>query len=386
MHACKQCGGSIGQAFRLLPVVLPRRSARSSSSSSPARAPSPARRCGSRATPASGHVRFSVWDESGVAEAAVSIDDEEAQRLAAFLGVRERLRRRSSGCAPRASAAISASASSRRSSTGRRNVTSSSTIRNGSISLDAAGAEPVADPLDELLRRRRARCDADRLDAVEPRLVDLGLVVDQVATDAAGPRDLDQAVRVRRVARADHEQQVDLGRASPSPPTAGWTSRNRCPPSSARGSPGSAGGATAMISPVSSTDSVVCVMYASRRVRRAARAPPRPRPPARARSSRAPRPSSRRPPRGRRGRSGRPCSPRRRSGAPGRAPSSRAGRSRRSLCPRPAESACTDGATPWAEKTTVAPSGTSSSSSTKTAPRPSRSRTTWMLWTICLRT
>ena len=36
------------------------------------------------------HVRFSVWDESGVAEAVVSIDDREAQRLAGFLGVRER--------------------------------------------------------------------------------------------------------------------------------------------------------------------------------------------------------------------------------------------------------------------------------------------------------
>ena len=34
----------------------------------------------------------------------------------------------------------------------------------------------------------------------------------------------------------------------------------------------------------------------------------------------------------------------------------------------------------------VAPSGTSVSSSTKIAPRASRSRTTWMLWTICLRT
>ena len=32
-----------------------------------------------------GHVRFSVWDESGRAEAAVSVDEEEAQRLAAFL-------------------------------------------------------------------------------------------------------------------------------------------------------------------------------------------------------------------------------------------------------------------------------------------------------------
>ena len=32
------------------------------------------------------HVRFSVWNESGVAESAVSISDDEAWRLAAFLG------------------------------------------------------------------------------------------------------------------------------------------------------------------------------------------------------------------------------------------------------------------------------------------------------------
>ena len=30
-------------------------------------------------------VRFSVWDESGTARAAVSLDDEEAARLAGFL-------------------------------------------------------------------------------------------------------------------------------------------------------------------------------------------------------------------------------------------------------------------------------------------------------------
>jgi hypothetical protein len=30
-------------------------------------------------------VRFSVWDESGTARAAVSLDDEEAARMAAFL-------------------------------------------------------------------------------------------------------------------------------------------------------------------------------------------------------------------------------------------------------------------------------------------------------------
>ena len=37
------------------------------------------------ATRAERHVRFSVWDESGTAEAAVSLDEEEAQRLAGFI-------------------------------------------------------------------------------------------------------------------------------------------------------------------------------------------------------------------------------------------------------------------------------------------------------------
>ena len=45
---------------------------------------------------------------------------------------------------------------------------------------------------------------------VEPALVDLGLVVDQVRGDARRAGGLDEPVRVRRVARADHEQQVDL--------------------------------------------------------------------------------------------------------------------------------------------------------------------------------
>ena len=49
-------------------------------------------------------------------------------------------------------------------------------------------------------------------------------------------------------------------------------------------------------------------------------------------------------------------------------------------------SSCTTGATPWAEKTTVAPSGTSSVSSTKIAPRCCRVVTTCLLCTISLRT
>ncbi len=47
---------------------------------------------------------------------------------------------------------------------------------------------------------------------------------------------------------------------------------------------------------------------------------------------------------------------------------------------------CTDGATPWAENTTVSPSGTSVSWSTNTAPRSRSCSTTCLLWTISLRT
>src|SRR5438477_9205840 len=53
---------------------------------------------------------------------------------------------------------------------------------------------------------------------------------------------------------------------------------------------------------------------------------------------------------------------------------------------RRAACSCTAGETPWAERTQTAPSGTSSSLSTKMAPLPSRACTTWRLWTICLRT
>ncbi len=51
-----------------------------------------------------------------------------------------------------------------------------------------------------------------------------------------------------------------------------------------------------------------------------------------------------------------------------------------------AASSCTTGATPCADRTTVAPRGTSSVSSTKIAPRFSSVVTTCLLCTICLRT
>ena len=53
---------------------------------------------------------------------------------------------------------------------------------------------------------------------------------------------------------------------------------------------------------------------------------------------------------------------------------------------RAAAEACTAGETPCAEKTTRAPSGTSSVSSTKIAPRSVSVSTTYLLWTISLRT
>ena len=109
--------------------------------------------------------------------------------------------------------------------------------------LDAAGAEPVADPVDELLRRRGARGDADRAHAFEPRLRR------SRSRRRSGRRRRRRRGRRRRAGSSSTScasRSRAAGRprsASPSPPTAGWRSRSRCPPSSARGSRGSGGGA-----------------------------------------------------------------------------------------------------------------------------------------------
>jgi hypothetical protein len=105
MHACKQCGGSIGEAFRYCPwCAAPQR----------AKLVEFFRGTGDEAGKAlrvsryldEHHVRFSVWDESGTAEAAVSVDDVEAQRLTAFLRAggasSASLRERARGAARRA--------------------------------------------------------------------------------------------------------------------------------------------------------------------------------------------------------------------------------------------------------------------------------------------
>ena len=84
MHACKQCGGSIGAAYRYCPwCALPQRVKLVEFFGGTGAERGKALRV-SRYTD-EGHVRFSVWDESGVAEAAVSVADDEATRLASFL-------------------------------------------------------------------------------------------------------------------------------------------------------------------------------------------------------------------------------------------------------------------------------------------------------------
>ena len=84
MDACRGCGGSIGKAFRYCPwCAAPQRAKLVEFFGGTGDETGKALRV-SRYTE-EGHVRFSVWDESGRAEAAVSVDEEEAQRLAGFL-------------------------------------------------------------------------------------------------------------------------------------------------------------------------------------------------------------------------------------------------------------------------------------------------------------
>jgi hypothetical protein len=88
---CRQCGGSVEKAFRFCPwCAAPLRSklveffrAHPSVPSDAGRALRVSRYLGP--TPAERHVRFSVWNEDGEAEAAVSLDEAEVLRLARFV-------------------------------------------------------------------------------------------------------------------------------------------------------------------------------------------------------------------------------------------------------------------------------------------------------------
>lgn len=84
MRSCGQCGGAVGDAFRFCPwCAAPQRAKLveffAGTGDDAARALRVSRYLDEH------HVRFSVWNASGVAEAAVSVDEEEAARLARFL-------------------------------------------------------------------------------------------------------------------------------------------------------------------------------------------------------------------------------------------------------------------------------------------------------------
>src|SRR3954465_11056672 len=85
MAACGGCGGEIGASFRFCPwCAAPQRRKLVEFFRAHPRDAGRALRV-SRYLGAERHVRFSVWDERGVAEAAISLDEEEAGRLARFL-------------------------------------------------------------------------------------------------------------------------------------------------------------------------------------------------------------------------------------------------------------------------------------------------------------
>ena len=97
MTRCRQCGGSVQDTFRFCPwCSTPQRSKIVEFFRAHPRDGEKALRV-SRYLSSDPHVRFSVWDEEGIATAAISLEEEEAQRLAAFIarpvtrGLRDRL-------------------------------------------------------------------------------------------------------------------------------------------------------------------------------------------------------------------------------------------------------------------------------------------------------
>ena len=85
MARCRHCGGSVEDAYRFCPwCAAPQRSKLVEFFRAHPRDGDKALRV-SRYLTGDPHVRFSVWDEQGVATAAVSLEEEEAQRLAAFI-------------------------------------------------------------------------------------------------------------------------------------------------------------------------------------------------------------------------------------------------------------------------------------------------------------
>jgi hypothetical protein len=122
MRSCPQCGGSVERRFRYCPwCASPLRSKLVEFFPAHPRDAGKALRV-SRYLDQDPHVRFSVWDETGRVEGAVSVDEVEAERVARFLRPRTHVSRRH-GLA--ALLTYAAGVSARRSSTGSRKTTSS---------------------------------------------------------------------------------------------------------------------------------------------------------------------------------------------------------------------------------------------------------------------
>src|SRR3954470_20591939 len=85
MARCRSCGGTVDDPFRFCPwCAAPQRRKVVEFFRAHPRDGDKALRV-TRYLTDDPHVRFSVWDESGVAEAAVSLDEREAGRVARFL-------------------------------------------------------------------------------------------------------------------------------------------------------------------------------------------------------------------------------------------------------------------------------------------------------------
>ncbi len=92
MRVCAECGGELEAAYRFCPwCAAPQRRKLVEFFRAHPRDEGQALRV-SRYLTEDPHVRFSVWSADDVAEAAVSLEEEEARRLAAFLEVPERQR------------------------------------------------------------------------------------------------------------------------------------------------------------------------------------------------------------------------------------------------------------------------------------------------------
>jgi hypothetical protein len=86
MRTCEACGGSIDGRFRFCPwCAAPQRSKLVEFFVGTAATGDEQKALRASRYLREGHVRFSVWNEAGVSEAAMSIDEAEAARLATFL-------------------------------------------------------------------------------------------------------------------------------------------------------------------------------------------------------------------------------------------------------------------------------------------------------------